>query len=64
MTMQADHQASLRPTVELTTGTHKRITGWGWQCTCGDGEAPKVRKKDSVLREAQLHFDTKHGGQH
>jgi len=57
-------QASLLPTVELVMGRGKRVTGWGWQCSCGDGEPPKIRKRQRVLEEAQHHFNTKHGGLH
>lgn len=57
-------KASLRPTVEITTATARRVTGWGWRCSCGDDAPPMVRSKSSVLEEARTHFDTKHGGDH
>lgn len=60
----SDVVTSLRPTVEITTATAGRVTGWGWQCSCGDGDRPQMVKKDVVLERARTHFDTKHGGQH
>lgn len=64
MSEQRAQQKALTPTLEITLGTNGRATGWGWTCSCGDHELPRVRKKQIVLDEAREHFDTKHGGQH
>lgn len=62
--MTPSTRTALVPTVEITCGSNGRATGWGWTCSCGDGEAPRIRKKSAVLEEAREHFDTKHGGIH
>jgi hypothetical protein len=63
-TPQVEQERQLRPTVEITKGITKRTTRWGWTCSCGDAEKPRLRKRDVVLAEARHHFDTKHGGRH
>lgn len=48
--------------VEILKAESGRVTGWGWRCECGDGEMPRVVKKDVMLARARAHFDTKHMG--